>query len=275
VPFDVRNTLSDLMGGCRVATIAGEWEVELVELLRDERTVAGLAATPFAINVLLLRRDGLTALVDTGSGVMGPVMSNQLGVALTTDLAAALHARAVSVQDVDMIVLTHLDGDHVGGALAGEWPWHVRPAFPAARVLVSRVEVEAARAIRDPSVFEGGPAAVAGLEPVLEMVEDGAEVAPGIRLRRAAGHTPGHSIVEVAGDPPLVYSADVFHAIQQLAEPRATRADRDQEVGLATRCRVLSELAESEALVHAAHVPGPRPARVARLDGGYRWVPVD
>jgi hypothetical protein len=74
----------------------------------------------------------------------------------------------------------------------------------------------------------------------LEAVEDGAEVAPGVRPWLAAGHTAGNSIIEIAGDPPFVYSADVFHTIRQPAEPGPSRADRDQEVDVATRRRVLT-----------------------------------
>jgi len=255
-----------------MSLVVGEWQVDLVELLRDERTVARLPGTPFAINVLLLRREGLTAVVDTGSGAMGPVMTATTGTPFVTELEPALSRHGVGPEDVDLILLTHLDGDHVGGALAGEWPGAARPAFPAVRVVASRVEVEAARSTAEPLVYEGGPAAVAALEPMLETVEDGDEVAAGVRLRLAPGHTAGHSIFEVAGERPLVYSADVFHTTRQLPEPAPASGDRDPELGLETRRRVLAELAERDALVYAAHQPGPNPGTIERHGAGYRWV---
>ena len=79
-------------------------------LLAPERELAGTVDVPST--VLLLRRAAGTVLVDAGSG---PLVGEWPGSG--DDLAGALAAAGCALDQIDLVVLTHLDFDHCGGCL--------------------------------------------------------------------------------------------------------------------------------------------------------------
>jgi glyoxylase-like metal-dependent hydrolase (beta-lactamase superfamily II) len=106
----------------------------------------------------------------------------------------------------------------------------------------------------------------------LDAVSDGGTVASGITVRSAPGHRVGHMVVAVAGDDPFVFAADTFHNVEHVAHPEwDTSSDQDGETALATRRRVLGELADSGARTAITHGAGPHAFRVAHDgSGGFR-----
>lgn len=221
-----------------------------------------------AVNALLLQRRGQMIIVDAETGVMVHLIDG-----LQMDLDAVLRAHRVKPSDIDLVMLTHLHGDRVGGALRGSWPHDLRPAFPNARVDVSAVEVDWSRGGGSGRINEGGPVAVAALAPVPVAVVGDVEVAPGVRLRPAPGHTPGHSVVAVDCRESLVFAGDLIHAIELVERPQAAIPDLDRALGLETWRRLLNEFADRGVDVSASHIPGQAPARVEQLGSGFRWVP--
>ena len=82
--------------------------------------------------------------------------------------------------------------------------------------------------------------------------------------------------VEVAGEDPFVFAADSFHNVEHVARPELdTSSDDDGETALATRRRILAELADSGARTAITHASGPYALRVVRDgSGGLRAVDV-
>ncbi|MFC7590879.1 MBL fold metallo-hydrolase [Nonomuraea antimicrobica] len=118
--------------------------------------------------------DRLT-LVDTGIGGVDSPASSWAPVpgTLTGELAAV----GVAPAEIGTVVLTHLHSDHASGAVADG-----RPVFGNARHVLQRAELDAA----------GGPMldqVVAVIKDHLHVVEGDAEVAPGVHVRSAPGHT--------------------------------------------------------------------------------------
>ena len=215
------------------------------------------------VNVVLLRGHGSTVLVDAGSG---PFVSVWPG--LTDDLPARLEAENASP---DLVVLTHFDFDHSGGLVTGSAPDALSPTYPGVPVLAPAEALAEARGADD----DGVPAQVVrtlDVAGVIQGYDDGAEPAPGLRLRSAPGHRLGHSILEV-GDS-LVHVVDIVHDRLHVEHLEWDRTwDAEPEVALATRGAILSELAERGSTVLASHIP--EPGRIERGEDSLRWVLLD
>src|SRR6201999_2949220 len=96
------------------------------------------------------------------------------------------------------------------------------------------------------------------------------EIGPGVTLRLAPGHTPGHCIVE-AGDRLLL--ADAAHnPAQLLTDDYESVTDVDPALARATRAARAGELIETAAPATMTHDGGNRFGRLT-LDGGERrWA---
>jgi glyoxylase-like metal-dependent hydrolase (beta-lactamase superfamily II) len=213
-------------------------------LIAPEGVLSGIVDVPS--NVLLLRREAGTVLVDSGSG---PLVGEWPGS--RDDLAGALAAAGSALDQIELVVLTHLDFDHCGGCL-------LLPGVPVA-----------VPAGAEPS-SAGSRRVVAQLlaERRLSWIVDGEQAWDGLTLRSAPGHRSGHSLLEVDGG--LVHLADLVHHplhVQHLEWDHAF--DSDAELAHATRAHVLAEMAERGVLVSASHIEGL--GRIQRSDGGLSW----
>ncbi len=131
-------------------------------------------------NVVLLRGNAGTLLVDTAAGQLDDQWEGA-----ESNLAEAL-APYCRLDEIDTVVLTHLDFDHFGGVTD----------IPARRLVVTAAAAAAARAWEPGTTVSAG--IFAQIEGRLEEVADGTEVAPGVRLVEAPGHREGHACVEIA-----------------------------------------------------------------------------
>ncbi|ARE73479.1 MBL fold metallo-hydrolase [Streptomyces sp. Sge12] len=224
--------------------------------------------------------DGLRVIVDTGIG-NGKTRANPAWHNLRTDYLERLAAIGFTPENVDLVILTHLHTDHVGWntrKVDGAWV----PTFPNARYLTSRAEhefwaaydMDEARSgmFRDSVV----PVEEAGLLDLVDVPADGVDVADGLRLLPAPGHTPGQIAVGVGGaGAAALITGDAVHHPVQLAHPEiGSCVDIDPVRAEATRRALLAGLAETGALVLGTHFPAPTAGRVIVEGDGYRLEPV-
>ena len=227
-----------------------------------------------------LEAGGLRVLVDTGIG-NGKPRANPAWNGLATDYLERLTTAGFAPDSVDLVVLTHLHTDHVG------WNTHERggdwvPTFPNARYLTARAEREfwAGYAMDEPrrQMFRDSvqPVEDAGLLDLVDVPDDGVEVAPGLRLLPTPGHTPGHLAVELtSGSARAVITGDCVHHPVQFARPGiGSCADIDPDTAENTRRRLLASLVGTDTLVLGTHFPPPTAGRVVKHGQAYRLEPV-
>ncbi len=250
------------------------WQVTLLEVtsltiesapIAPPDTIGPLVTLP--VNLVLLQGHGRTLLVDAG---FGPYTFIIPGV--VEDLDATLAGIGVRRDEIDTVILSHGDFDHIGGLVTGEEPGELRPAFPGARVVCPAVTAEHYRG-RDADEEGNIATRILGVlrdAGLLDELPSGAEVAPGVRLTVAGGHAPGHSVVEV-GD--YVHAVDVLHHVEHLPHPEWDEGfDQDAPTGLTTRLAWLARLADDQRIVSFAHLAGF--GRVERSGDAYRWAPL-
>ncbi|MFF4220180.1 MBL fold metallo-hydrolase [Streptomyces nondiastaticus] len=235
--------------------------------------VPRLASHSFAVEAGRLR-----IVVDTGIGNAKP-RANPAWNGLDTDFLQRLAAAGFPPESVDLVITTHLHTDHVG--------WNTRlsgddwvPTFPNARYLTSRTEWdhwattdldEARRQMFRDSVT---PVRDAGQYDLVDVPEQGHEVAPGVLLIPAPGHTPGQVAVELRGsDRHALITGDSIHHPVQLSHPHVhSCVDIDPAQAIRTRAHLLDTLADTDALLLGTHFPQPTAGTVRRENGRYRLL---
>ena len=221
---------------------------------------ARLPTDKFALSIsALLVYDGArTILIDTGYGSKGPPTAGHL--------LAALAAANVAPARITDIAISHPHGDHVGGLLDASGA----PAFPNARLHIAPAAWAAMQADTAAAPLVAAYAGRLALFPA-----DG-RIAPGVRAVAIAGHTPGHSGVEIAsGGQTLLYIGDTMHHyVASVAAPDLDMAfDADGPTAKASRKALLARAADRRLRLYAPHFPFPGVGHVVRDGATYAWVP--
>ena len=222
------------------------------------------AAENFTFNTqgFLLRTPGAAIVVDTG---LGPGPHERLG-GVRGRLLEELGAAGAQPGEIDIVLFTHLHGDHVG--------WNVvdgEPSFARARHLVPERDWQY---FGDPERSSRYPHIAQQVEPLqergmLETTSGEEQLAPGVRLLPTPGHTPGHQSVLIESDGErAVLIGDVAHHPAQVQETAwGPRFDEDSRAAARTRRRVMEQLEFESPLVIAGHFPAPGFGRIVRLEG--------
>lgn len=182
-------------------------------------------------------------------------------------ITGALAAAGYTPDQVDVVVLTHMHGDHIGG-LSGE----AGATFANARYVTGSIEHNHWAAAGN----EGFDAKVKPLSDKMTMLEDGGSVAAGITALAAFGHSPGHMAYHLeSGGKRLAITADtVNHYVFSMQRPDwEVRFDMDKAAGAATRKQVLGMIAADRIPFIGYHMPFPAVGFVEAQGEGFRFVP--
>src|SRR5450432_4244939 len=179
-----------------------------IEDTREALAKAGLTTEfmPIPLTVTVLKIGGKTIMVDSGSGV-GQWQAN------ATNLPANMKAAGIDRNDISTVLISHFHPDHVWGLMEKGTN---APTFANAELVVNSVEykfwTEDGRVDKLPEGRKAAGRRIAENFPKWKnwkLVDSGAEVAPGVQILDAHGHTPGHSVFLVtSGNDQLMVSND-------------------------------------------------------------------
>ncbi|RGP38850.1 MBL fold metallo-hydrolase [Pseudotabrizicola alkalilacus] len=183
-------------------------------------------------------------------------------------ITGALAAAGYTPDQIDVVVLTHMHGDHIGG-LSGD----AGVTFANARYVTGSVEHNHWAQAGN----EGFDTKVKPLVDKMTMLEDGGSVASGVTAMAAFGHSPGHMAYRLESDgQQLVLAADTAnHYVWSLQKPDwEVRFDMDKAAAAATRKQLFGMLAADRVPFVGYHMPFPGVGYVEAMDDGFRYVPV-
>ncbi len=172
-------------------------------------------------------------------------------------LLGEMVADGISPESISDVILTHLHFDHCGGAVrAGDE--RPLPTFPKARHWIQKQQWEWANhpTERDRASFrqeDFRPLEEAGL---LELVDGGQEIFPGVRVTPISGHTPGQQMVEFhTGEGVVVYCGDLIPFASQVHVPWIMGFDLNPLLTLNEKKQFLSRAAEEHHVLVLEHDP--------------------
>lgn len=216
---------------------------------------------PNAVNAFLIKNEGKYILADTG-----------FGRKLFDNLAAS----GVSPEKIDIVLLTHMHGDHIGGMFKDG-----TKAFPNSKVYIAKAEYdywssgEKANETAN-KIFTQYKEQLVIFDPVEFNAEQ--NLLTGIKAIKAYGHTPGHTLFLIeSGREQLLIWGDITHAqVVQIPYPAvAVTYDVDPTQAIASRKAVLKYVAEKNIPVAGMHIPYPGIGKITTGNGdGYIYTPI-
>ncbi|GIK38338.1 MAG: MBL fold metallo-hydrolase [Chloroflexota bacterium] len=179
---------------------------------------------PFALNSLLIRSEGRTILVDTGYGLkLDEKARRRAGLERPEgDVVEALARQGVTVEEIDIVLNTHLHGDHCGGNTIRQGE-RLIPAFPRAQYWVQRLEWADAIAPNERTRATYLPENYRPLEETgqLRLINGATRLTGEVRTAITRGHTRAHQVVilESGGETALFVAdmASLHYHLERLA----------------------------------------------------------
>ncbi len=229
------STLSENQGNGNAKILIGATPEMLEKYLPD-------GTFPNAVNAFFVKTPDKNILIDAGFG---------------RKLFDNLKSQNISPEQVDIVFLTHMHGDHIGGLLRDGVK-----TFPNAELYISKVE-------HDYWVKENKEAQVnvintykdkLKLFDAQESLDTSAEVIPGIKAFAAYGHTPGHAaFLLVSGNEKVLVWGDLTHAmkIQMPCPDVAVTYDVDPAKATESRKKVLEYVSKNKILIAGMHIAYP------------------
>jgi len=189
----------------------------------DERNLI-----PMRTVLYVIRAEGVIYLIDTGLGdCLSDAEQKIYGAFDQSRLDAELATLGLTAHDIEIVLLTHLHTDHIGGGVRKQGAAFT-PTFPRATYYVQKRELDDALAPDERS------AAAYGAERIQALVDAGAlktldgttQIAPGVKAVLTGGHTAGHQGFEFSsGGETVADYCDIIPFPQHVRVPYVAATD--------------------------------------------------
>jgi len=228
------------------------------------------------INPLLIQTKGKNILVETGMGKRWNDKARAIyGIEQKNTLEKSLACLGLTSDDIDIVINTHLHFDHAGGNTAFALDGGLVPAFPRARYIVQKHELqdainpgERSRASYRPGDFL--PIKEAGLFELVDSAGDGTEieVTEGVFVFRVGGHNRAIQLVRVeGGGQSAIFLSDIMPTATHIKYPYIAAYDLFPLDTLKIKKELIKKAAQKGWFFFFYHDSAVRCARVALEDG--------
>jgi glyoxylase-like metal-dependent hydrolase (beta-lactamase superfamily II) len=235
---------------------------------------------PLGMRCLLVEHDDGLILIDTGAGnkenakfhdIYGLENSgvlNDEGVA-RTNLEDAIVVAGHRVDDIKLVINTHLHFDHAGGDTYVDSAGAVRASFPNAKYITQRGEHHWATHTNERTAASYF---ARNWEPIreagnFELIDGEREIVPGISVIMTPGHVPFHQSVLIDGGSEIAcFLGDVCPTASHLPLPWIMGYDVEPLLTMESKRSLLKRAEEEKWLLVFEHDPTVAWGRV-RHDG--------
>lgn len=246
-----------------LSDVSGETNTEKL-IGYDEKQKEKLTPTDkvgFYENAFIVTTKGKNVLVDTGMGKGAGKMADAMAKA------------NIPADKIDIVILTHMHGDHIGGLLTDG-----KVSFPKAELWISALEK---KYWYDDNKDKDGNFALArnvidAYGKKVKTFNFGDKITPEIMSMGAVGHTPGHTAYLIAsGDDKLLIWGDIVHVTEvQFPLPQiAIKYDIDPEQAVKTRMKIMNDAVKNNWRIAGMHLPFPAVGKIAKKGDGFEWQP--
>lgn len=234
--------------------------------LRQARLfMPGPFSDPLPIHLWVIEHDGRRILIDTGETAgVHDIPFARFDVSQADELPGALASIGMKTADIDMVVLTHMHGDHMDGAVhLGDAPVLVNDTELAFSESASSRFF--ARVLRQPipqgvrfQAMRLGDGPFGAFASSRRMTDDGRVIAVA-----TPGHTPGHVSIVCVDDTGnhVMLAGDASDTLEQLRARRPDAIGPKPKVSVQTLDRILAHGREHPTV----YLPSHDPESVARL----------
>jgi len=244
---------------------------DVLKALQDDPHLLDVADTGYLVNT-----GKQLILVDAGSGTW-------FGGGRFGHLVANLRSAGYTPEEVDIVLVTHLHSDHIGGLTTQDG----KIVFPNADIYVAKADNDfwlsqeiAAKAPKEAQEFFQGAQGIA--PPYIKAGKwhtftDSDQIVDGMQIVPLRGHTPGHTGYEFSSQgKKILFWGDIMHVQRlQLPDPKVTVVfDVDPTAAAVTRNQLLRKLASEDVLIAGPHMIFPGLGRLHREGSSYHWAPV-
>jgi glyoxylase-like metal-dependent hydrolase (beta-lactamase superfamily II) len=216
------------------------------------------------IQAFLVRTPEKNILIDAGVG---------------KNLSANLKSLNIADEQIHVILLTHMHGDHIGGLLRDG-----KKVFPQAELYLSQAEydywTDSERGADARKVLETYKDKLHLFVPG-ELGEEIPDLIADVNIKPVAayGHTPGHTAFLVESlDAKLLIWGDIAHAMPvQMPHPEISMSfDADPELSAVTRKKILEYVRKNKIRIAGAHIVFPAIGDISqgKNEGGYEFSPL-
>lgn len=168
---------------------------------------------PEVLAPILIQYQGKNYLIDAGLGTdkLSEKQRRNLGVHSESRLVESLAELELTPEDIDVLLMTHMHNDHAGGLTRKTETGELVSTFPNATIYMTGIEWQE---VREPNDRTKGTYLKENWEAIQDQVvtfERKLQVAPGLTMIHAGGHSRGMAIVKLdQADDTMLHMSDLM-----------------------------------------------------------------